>query len=492
MRMLMLTFVGLGLVLTACQTPQEPGGRQNRTPAATFTASALQGAAPLNVEFDASASSDPDGVIAAVKWAFGDGEAASGMRASHSFEVPGRFTVQLTVTDNRGATATAEQVITVTDRGGNLPPSAAFTTSATEGTAPLTVGFDASASTDADGAITAYAWDFGDGEGASGVVTTHAFGVGTFTVVLTVTDDGGLTATHSATIEVEAEGATGADEEARVTSSVHALAEAAPFLPDTLLASAVDIALTATQLSGSASLVVSGTVTQTGEQTYSYDPAPSDRLRGVLLDGRQFDITFAVLQGNFGADGARFMSDEHRADAQVIGNVAAGNLDVRLRSEKLNGSQARAVQGALTDSSGVSWTLDVLVEGTYSSDADVGSFRLESNDLVQGMLHATELGVSVTLGKRYIYKMLNGVENVRHEVDRNWTWSGSAYRLQFEVFVAFNEAQPVDTDQWVIQGGLARDGTLIAPLQAAEDATGLDIWLALGAERVALFRFNYL
>jgi PKD repeat protein len=54
--------------------------------------------------------------------------------------------------------------------------------------------FDASTSTD-DGQIVSYRWDFGDGESDYGVRTTHSFVVArTYEVVLTVTDDQGLTA----------------------------------------------------------------------------------------------------------------------------------------------------------------------------------------------------------------------------------------------------------------------------------------------------------
>jgi YVTN family beta-propeller protein len=69
-------------------------------------------------------------------------------------------------------------------------PVAAFTApSATTGVA---APFNASASTDADGTITSYAWTFGDGGTATGVSTTHTYGVaGTYATKLTVTDNEG-------------------------------------------------------------------------------------------------------------------------------------------------------------------------------------------------------------------------------------------------------------------------------------------------------------
>jgi PKD repeat protein len=82
---------------------------------------------------------------------------------------------------------------------GNVDPIARFTAVPTTGTTPLTVVFDASASTDPDGTIASYLWDFGDGQTASFtiVVASHQFTVQSvsqvFRVVLTVTDNLGAT-----------------------------------------------------------------------------------------------------------------------------------------------------------------------------------------------------------------------------------------------------------------------------------------------------------
>ena len=53
----------------------------------------------------------------------------------------------------------------------NVAPNAAFTTSTTG----LTVSTDAAASTDSDGTIATYAWDFGDGATGTGSTATHTY-----------------------------------------------------------------------------------------------------------------------------------------------------------------------------------------------------------------------------------------------------------------------------------------------------------------------------
>ncbi|WP_035835664.1 LamG-like jellyroll fold domain-containing protein, partial [Cryobacterium roopkundense] len=74
----------------------------------------------------------------------------------------------------------------------NVAPTAAFTATSTL----LTTAFDASTSTDTDGTITGYAWNFGDTTTDTGPTPTHTYAAaGTYTTTLTVTDNSGATAT---------------------------------------------------------------------------------------------------------------------------------------------------------------------------------------------------------------------------------------------------------------------------------------------------------
>jgi len=71
------------------------------------------------------------------------------------------------------------------------------------GTVGSNVSFDGSGSSDIDGIIASYAWDFGDGNTGTGVNPTNAYtGSGLFTVTLTVTDDGGATDTATTTADI--------------------------------------------------------------------------------------------------------------------------------------------------------------------------------------------------------------------------------------------------------------------------------------------------
>ena len=86
----------------------------------------------------------------------------------------------------------------------NKPPIAALTVTPTSGEAPLTVTANASASTD-DGKIVNYTFNFGDGEPQTGARSSarHVYEEpGTYTVSVTVTDDGGKTDSAAETVEV--------------------------------------------------------------------------------------------------------------------------------------------------------------------------------------------------------------------------------------------------------------------------------------------------
>jgi PKD repeat protein len=84
------------------------------------------------------------------------------------------------------------------------PPTACFNAAPVEGYAPLTVNFDAGCSTDSDGTITAYNWNFGDQSFSSGITRTHTFtAIGQYITTLTVQDNDGLTDTAARTISVQ-------------------------------------------------------------------------------------------------------------------------------------------------------------------------------------------------------------------------------------------------------------------------------------------------
>ncbi|MBS3765225.1 PKD domain-containing protein, partial [Candidatus Bipolaricaulota bacterium] len=113
---------------------------RNQPPSASFTMAATDDSAPFHVNFYAGDSSDPDGTIESYEWSLGDGSTKSGETCSNTYYNSGDFEIQLTVTDDEGASSVASNTLTLpTESNSNQRPLASFTASPKSGTAPLDV-----------------------------------------------------------------------------------------------------------------------------------------------------------------------------------------------------------------------------------------------------------------------------------------------------------------------------------------------------------------
>ncbi|MDC8012426.1 PKD domain-containing protein [Tahibacter soli] len=179
----------------ACGTrPACSGGGTNVPPVANFTFTT----SGLTANFT-DTSTDSDGTIASRAWNFGDGGTSTAANPSRTYATAGSYTVTLTVTDNAGGTNTKSSQVTVSS-GTNVPPTANFTFT----TSDLTANFTDS-STDTDGTIASRSWNFGDGGTSTATNPSRTYAAaGTYTVTLTVTDNGGATNTKTSSVTVTA------------------------------------------------------------------------------------------------------------------------------------------------------------------------------------------------------------------------------------------------------------------------------------------------
>ena len=149
--------------------------------------------------FDAQGTSGANSIIS-YSWTFGDGGRATGPTACHTFKRRGQVSVTLTVVDANQNCSTLTQFF---DVGVGGTPTCSFTASPNPVSTDTLVFLDASASTDADGRITSFKWDFGDGKTGNGEKTSHMWNItGGFTVTLIVTDDAGNESTCNKTVTV--------------------------------------------------------------------------------------------------------------------------------------------------------------------------------------------------------------------------------------------------------------------------------------------------
>ncbi len=164
-------------------------------PVAVFSIS-LVDQANRTVFVDASASFDLNANLVYYNWSWGDGSAPTNLTvptASHAYASDGNFTINLTVVDSTNLKNWTEQAVMILQP--DLPPNAAFTVTRTK----FHVDVDASASTDPNGDIATYEWNWGDGNTtapSASPLAAHDYAVaGLYSIILTVRDAKSLSGT---------------------------------------------------------------------------------------------------------------------------------------------------------------------------------------------------------------------------------------------------------------------------------------------------------
>ena len=152
------------------------------------------------IQFSSAGSNDPDGTITAYQWDFGDSSFSTQANPTHAYGSQQIFAVKLTVTDNSGATNTATTSCTI------IAPKDPLA----EANGPYsvmvgdTLNVTSVGSSDPDGTIVEYRWDFGDGSGYSfDLNSSHVYSTdGNFTITLRVKDDDGRTHEDTAQVNI--------------------------------------------------------------------------------------------------------------------------------------------------------------------------------------------------------------------------------------------------------------------------------------------------
>lgn len=174
--------------------------RVTAAPTASFQFGPDNPATGEEIIFDAGSSTDSDDDITSYAWDFGDGTTSAGSVVTHSYESFGEYDVTLTVEDSAGNRSTTTGQVQVTS-----PPISSFTYDPQTPTTDDIVVFDASRSSDPDGNIISYRWQFGDGQTGRGESVEHVFNnPQQFNVQLTVEDQDGNIDTSTESIAIGA------------------------------------------------------------------------------------------------------------------------------------------------------------------------------------------------------------------------------------------------------------------------------------------------
>lgn len=267
----------------------------NQAPTAVFAPQCTG----LACTFDGSGSTDSDGTVAGYAWTSSDGGSGTAATFGRTFAAPGTYTVNLTVTDDDGATGTVSHDVTVAQLPPpNVAPVASFTSDCTF----LACTFDGSGSTDSDGTVTGYAWVLPAGATATGAVTSYTFAAaGTYPVKLTVTDNQGATGVLTTNVTVAA------DPNPPVTNPVAFVASAASSATGSVNTHTVTVpaSVQAGDVLVAAFSTNSGTVAVTGPAGWNdFANAATASMRGVVYSkvavAADAGATLTVGTGAFG------------------------------------------------------------------------------------------------------------------------------------------------------------------------------------------------
>lgn len=162
-----------------------------------------QGITGQAIIFDGLGSVDPDGDTLIYLWSFGDGQTGMGSNPSHVYTMAGEYDVTLTVNDGQVDSMPVSTIATITDDMPHNMPPVADANGPYQGVTHQPISFNGSNSSDLDGQIVSYEWNFGDDNVATGAMPLHTYAAaGTYTVTLTVTDNEQLTDTTTTTAVV--------------------------------------------------------------------------------------------------------------------------------------------------------------------------------------------------------------------------------------------------------------------------------------------------
>ena len=307
------------------QTVKQVTAQANQRPTAGITTSCTT----LSCVFDGSSSADADGTIASYAWDFGDGGSATEQKPPHTFTAAGTYSVTLTVTDDKGATGSTTKSVTVS--AANAGPTASFTS-----TCPtLTCSFDAAGSSDSDGTVASYDWDFGDGTTGTGKTATRTYAAGgTFSVKLTVTDDAGATdsTTKAVTVTGPVSNTVAADQFSRSgtgwgtanTGGAWTLTSSSPFSTN---GSNGQVKLGSAGASLSATLNSTSATNATITADFSADKAATGSGTFANLVARKSGNSFYTMKVRWMADGTM----------HLVGTRTTGGTETTLREVAVSG-----------------------------------------------------------------------------------------------------------------------------------------------------------
>jgi hypothetical protein len=242
----------------------------------------------------------------------------------------------------------------------------------------------------------------------------------------------------------------------------------------------------ATMQSGNTALVLNGTITETRNQNFAYDPEPADLLRVVYATGEQLDYRISAFEGDYSQpDGTRFLRKDH--DFRFTLSMSSGT-EVSVNMRQRNGAYRNTLRGKFSD--GVA-RYDVATEtnGDILSDVDPPGVNFHSRERVRGKISGP--GFEAEIDEFFRYHLVvfdNAIEDIEKTMSNRWKIDGDTYALvDSRIFRTFKNGITAELDSWQIKGRLTRNGEDIGGLGFEQMQTTIDTVLTVDGEKTVLF-----
>lgn len=246
---------------------------------------------------------------------------------------------------------------------------------------------------------------------------------------------------------------------------------------------------------GSQTAVVTGTVQQLpGNQGWTYNVQPQDRLRLIYNDGREFDYFVTTITGDFSGSALNFLARDHSLTVRITG---ADQLDVTVSSNMNNGNRQATISGTFPQA-GKLYQANLTVTGTYYFEVDNTGSEYRVNDSYQGTMSTSGFAVTVNETWNYTSVYSTGLDRENSSavrtINNSWDINGVRYELRNGAFqTSFENGQPNEwappLQYWDAQGELFRNDVRIGGLEWGTRSALLLHWLVIGDLRIELQRW---
>jgi hypothetical protein len=230
-----------------------------------------------------------------------------------------------------------------------------------------------------------------------------------------------------------------------------------------------------------------GTLTQVSQSPlqYQYSPEPTDRLRGVQLDGTVYEFATQELQGDFSFGAFNFFKQDHRLIFQAaevgVSNILIEDIQVNnVRTIRVTGSGV--FDGTLL-------TVDVTGQGVDVSDV---TYRTTLQGRITGdgiSINVSEVSDSAQadMGYGFAYKIQ---ELYSRRINTSWKVGSTTFVLRNgSILAKFKSGAPIeylDPTRWFAKGTLLVNGKNAGRLQLKRKGGGIGVVLSAGKASTVL------